>query len=74
MKYKYNSKLELQHICLSDRRGMHFHMDEAVVLVREDPSEPDSWVVASFNDGVCNNASSYSNELEAWKFFVTCVE
>lgn len=75
MKYKYNSRLELQHVAISDRLASYFSWNESLILVKDEdykqnPNYGNCYIIASFDKhGFCNNASSQINHDKAWDEF-----
>ena len=69
----YNKDLEIQHIPLGERIATYWEggTGNGFMLLEDEPDEYGKvWVVASFQNGYCNNASSFDNKYKAWDFFI----
>jgi hypothetical protein len=70
MKYKYNSRLEIQHIGLGCRLANYFGGRESVILVKEEDykyyTDGVVFCIATFDkNGFCNNAECEANQDKA---------
>lgn len=69
---KYNKDLEIQHVPLGQRMATYWEWGEGngFMLLEDEEDDEKIWVVASFQNGYCNNASSFSDKFKAWDFFI----
>ena len=77
MKYVYDANLEIQHVSLGDRLACYWKSidhtrssETGVMLIQEEGKYAGyDYVVASFKDGYCNNASCLTYQ-KAWDLFL----